>query len=594
MINKFLYGKNYKVVDLITKEDEIVIEILSKKKTGVCPVCGMKSNVIHGSYERTVQDTPLHNTRTMLHITCNEFKCKTPNCNKKTFTEDIEFVKKNKVMTDMLVQLILSLCIFMSSSTTSLILSLIGVKVSPDTVDNILKKIEIIDNPDVTDIGIDDVAIRKGRTYATAIYDMKDHRLLALLEGRKKEDITGWLKSHNKIKNVTRDRASAYAQGISEILPNCNQVADRFHLFENIIKYLKDYFYDNIQDKIYIQDGKIIDNKPTYYSYDISKIDNDILDSFSYDNNDITDFNGNVIIYNKKVRNTNSKLSIQQEKNRYIKKEKYLKIKEMIESGEKFKNIKANLGLTLPTIKKINNMSIEDINNIEKINFYKEKENKMTPYVNIILKMLIDDIEHNYIMAYIIKKGYCHNQLYLSNYITLLAINNNLKCSEKFKCFIKQSIDPSVIEITRNELFIYLMTIDEKKLDKKITENLSILIDKYPIITEVSVAFKEFHTTIFSKDENKLDEYIFKYKDHKKLKTFCKGLKKDIAAIKQAISSNLSSGFVEGNNNKFKLIKRIVYGKQKICNLFKRCYLSFTVKLDDDTFKNIVESVINQ
>lgn len=37
----------------------------------------------------------------------------------------------------------------MSSSTTSLILSLLGVRARADTVDNILKNIEIKDNKDV-------------------------------------------------------------------------------------------------------------------------------------------------------------------------------------------------------------------------------------------------------------------------------------------------------------------------------------------------------------------------------------------------------------------------------------------------------------
>ena len=59
------------------------------------------------------------------------------------------------------------------------------------------------------------------------------------------------------------------------------------------------------------------------------------------------------------------------------------------------------------------------------------------------------------------------------------------------------------------------------------------------------------------------------------------GLKKDIAAVKNAISDSINSGFVEGNNNKIKLIKRIVYGKQKLVNLFKRCYLAFASTLED-------------
>jgi len=34
---------------------------------------------------------------------------------------------------------------------------------------------------------------------------------------------------------VTRDRASAYAQAVEEVLPDCMQVADRFHLHQNLM-----------------------------------------------------------------------------------------------------------------------------------------------------------------------------------------------------------------------------------------------------------------------------------------------------------------------------------------------------------------------
>ena len=67
--------------------------------------------------------------------------------------------------------MILSISIFLSNSSASLILSLIGVKVSADTIKNIYDNIKIIDDSDVEEIGVDDVAARKGMKYATAIYD---------------------------------------------------------------------------------------------------------------------------------------------------------------------------------------------------------------------------------------------------------------------------------------------------------------------------------------------------------------------------------------------------------------------------------------
>ena len=45
--------------------------------------------------------------------------------------------------------------------------------------------------------------------------------------------------SNKHIKVVTRDRASAYAKVISEELPDAMQVADRFHLHQNLLEAIK-------------------------------------------------------------------------------------------------------------------------------------------------------------------------------------------------------------------------------------------------------------------------------------------------------------------------------------------------------------------
>ena len=41
------------------------------------------------------------------------------------------------------------------------------------------------------------------------------------------------------IKTVTRDRASAYAKVVSEELPDAMQIADRFHLHQNLLEIVK-------------------------------------------------------------------------------------------------------------------------------------------------------------------------------------------------------------------------------------------------------------------------------------------------------------------------------------------------------------------
>lgn len=183
----------------------------------------------------------------------------------------------------------------MSSNSTSLILSFLGVNISADTVDNILKNVNIKDNPDVEMIGIDDVAIRKGISYATAIYDLETHHLIALLNGREKEDIIPWLKEQPKIMVVARDRASAYADAVNEVLSKAIQIADRFHLFENLIKYIKEIFYSEIPDKIVIKNNEVLDKKAKKVISELADIDEQYLNNLSYDNEAPIDKYGNII-----------------------------------------------------------------------------------------------------------------------------------------------------------------------------------------------------------------------------------------------------------------------------------------------------------
>lgn len=48
-----------------------------------------------------------------------------------------------------------------------------------------------------------------------------------------------WLKQNQQIKAVTRDRASAYAKALSDELPDVMQIADRFHLHQNLLTAVK-------------------------------------------------------------------------------------------------------------------------------------------------------------------------------------------------------------------------------------------------------------------------------------------------------------------------------------------------------------------
>ena len=104
-------------------------------------------------------------------------------------------------------------------------------------------------------IGIDDFSFKKRYNYGTIIVDERTHNPIAILDGRDGKSLLKWLKENRHIKVITRDRASAYAKVIEEELPGAMQIADRFHLHENLLHAIKKALYKEIPSSIKIENN---------------------------------------------------------------------------------------------------------------------------------------------------------------------------------------------------------------------------------------------------------------------------------------------------------------------------------------------------
>lgn len=304
--NSLLYGKNQFIYRTEETDDRIDIFLKSSVHSCKCPLCGTRSSDLHATYERTLQDVPIRCKPTYVHVNVFKYDCVNTECRQKVFMEPLSFASASQVRTDSLNALVLAMAMFMSNEGASTVLSLMGVAISNDTIQRLYDRIEFKDDPDVEAVGIDDVAMRKGQKYATAIYDLKDHHMIALLEGRDGAPLKEWLKGHKKIRLVARDRASAYASAISEVLPECTQVADRFHLMQNLLDKMKDIFKNEIPSTIFIKDGAVLDKAPEKEVRE-KGFDGNLLDGISYDNSPPVDENGAEIEFKSKKRNLNSK-----------------------------------------------------------------------------------------------------------------------------------------------------------------------------------------------------------------------------------------------------------------------------------------------
>jgi transposase len=83
-------------------------------------------------------------------------------------------------------------------------------------------------------VGIDDWAWKRGHRYGTIVCDLERRRIIDVLPDREAATVEAWLSARPAIRVVSRDRGGGYGQAVSRALPEAKQVADRWHLMENV------------------------------------------------------------------------------------------------------------------------------------------------------------------------------------------------------------------------------------------------------------------------------------------------------------------------------------------------------------------------
>lgn len=233
------YPKELQITETIETSDKFIIKLRSHTHSFVCPSCGAVLTRRHATYPRRVQDLPILGKNVELQIRANEYACDNPECHVKSINESFDgFLDYCGRMTKRCEDFICMLALETSCESCARICKSIGIKTSGDSVIRMLLRRHSAQPDEKCGecVGIDDFAFKKRKTYGTIVVDGATHRPVALLEGRDSDTLKEWLKNNRHVRTVTRDRASAYASALSETLPDAMQIADRFHLHQNLLE----------------------------------------------------------------------------------------------------------------------------------------------------------------------------------------------------------------------------------------------------------------------------------------------------------------------------------------------------------------------
>lgn len=223
------------IVETVMTDTELFISIQATVTTAKCPKCGTESSRRHSSYLRYVQDTPIGLFFVWLQLKVRRFRCANQNCKQQTFAEQqLDLVDRRRRRTKRLLSNLVQVGLALGGAAGARLAGRLRMGASASTLLRLLHQLEVpsIEKPRV--IGIDDWAFRKGRNYGTLIIDHETGKPIDLLPERDCETVKQWLEQHPTVEIVTRDRSGEYRQAINEALPATVQIADRWHLLKNL------------------------------------------------------------------------------------------------------------------------------------------------------------------------------------------------------------------------------------------------------------------------------------------------------------------------------------------------------------------------
>ena len=479
---------------------------------------------MHGRYVRKLRDVAIGGLGVVIELCVRRFRCENPACAAVTFAEQIAgLTTPHGRFTPLLRGVLAQIGLALAGRAGVRMAAAVGVMVGRDTL---LRLVRAVPDPvagDVEALGVDDFAFRKGRHFGTVLIDMATHRPLHLFDGREGEDLAAWLRDHPEVRVICRDRSSGYAEGARMGAPQAKQVADRYHLWANLGQ--------AVEKTVNTHRSRLAEPPPPPAEMP------DVLEAEPE------------MVQPPRELKIVTRL-----------REQHAAAHELWEQGKSKAAIGRELGLHQATVRKLVGARCAD----DVVAKSLQRAHIIDPYIGYLHRRWNEGVR-NAAQLYreIQELGYPGGELAVQRHLRRYRTGRG-------HTPVPGPKPPSVREVTS-----WIMTHPEHLRDED-ADKLHCLRQRDSELDRLTVHVRKFAAMMTARHGDRLEDWIADAEQDTlaPLASFARNLRRDFDAVRNGLSLPHSSGAVEGNINRLKMLKRQMFGRAGLDLLRKRVLLA--------------------
>lgn len=516
--------------DLVLEDGLVVLRARVAAPVGRCRRCGQESAQVHGGYQRQLRDGAVSGIGVVIRIQVRRFRCRNSACAAVTFAEQVEgLTSPHSRFTPLLQEWLTRIGVALAGRAGVRLAGGLGVGVGRD---KLLRLVKALPDPPVGVVkvlGVDDFAFRKGRHYGTILIDLDGNRVLELFDGREGAPLAAWLGEHPEVEVICRDRAGAYADGARTGAAHAVQVADRFHLWQNLGQ--------AVEKTVNAHRASLILDHPI-----------ELIPAPGEATAAAGDGEHN-------SRGADPVMAVPEKRIVTRLREQHAAVARLRAQGLSKAAVGRELGLHQATVRKFANATAQDL-----ITKSQQRAHLVDPYV-VHLHRRWNEGERNATALFreIKSQGYPGAELAVQRYL------------RQFRDGRGHASIPKSKPLPVRKVTSWIMT-DPEHLKTKDAQSLGTVLAGTADLERLTAHVRAFAVMMTTRRGVDLDAWIVRVENDTlaPLTAFARHLRHDLDAVRNGLSLPYSSGAVEGTINRLKMLKRQMFGRAGLDLLRKR------------------------